>query len=215
MYKDSTIVWELTRHRCGLGSIFRPTQCKRNLKIVLNFVISSPPCYRFLFFFFLSSLVLYTGYLNKPSNFKFEWEHWTTSHPMEVLMLKSKLFFILILFCSTEGGEVQKKVSQYRPSAGRRDEADPHLMVQSKHPKVYFHQNRTFFRSWTQLDNDKYFMKGSTTLKLADHKKSRRWDCTCMVCQHKQESCFRVSLTASEIMQTCMVLGLMTPWSCN
>lgn len=214
MYKDSTIVWELTRHRCGLGSIFRPTQCKRNLKIVLNFVISSPPCYRFLFFF-LSSLVLYTGYLNKPSNFKFEWEHWTTGHPMEVLMLKSKLFFILILFCSTEGGEVQKKVSQYRPSAGRRDEADPHLMVQSKHPKVYFHQNRTFFRSWTQLDNDKYFIKGSTTLKLADHKKSKRWDCTCIVCQHKQESCFRVSLTASEIMQTCMVLGLMTPWSCN
>ena len=73
MYKDSTIVRELTRHRCGLGSIFRPTQRKRNLKIVLNFVISSPPCYRFLFFF-LSSLVLYTGYLNKPSNFKFEWE---------------------------------------------------------------------------------------------------------------------------------------------
>ena len=73
MYKDSTIVRELTRHRCGLGSIFRPTQRKRNLKIVLNLVISSPPCYRFLFFF-LSSLVLYTGYLNKPSNFKFEWE---------------------------------------------------------------------------------------------------------------------------------------------
>ena len=138
MYKDSTIVRELTRHRCGLGSIFRPTQCKRNLKIVLNFVISSPPCYRFLFFF-LSSLVLYTGYLNKPSNFKFEWETVDNELPMEVLMLKSKLFFILILFCSTEGGEVQKKVSQYRPSAGRRDEADPHLMVQSKHPKVYFH----------------------------------------------------------------------------
>ena len=69
---------------------------------------------------------------------------------MEVLMLKSKLFFILILFCSTEGGEVQKKVSQYRPSAGRRDEADPHLMVQSKHPKVYFHKNRTLF---SELDN--------------------------------------------------------------
>lgn len=50
MYKDSTIVWELTCHCCGLGSIIRPTQCKRNLKIVLNFVISSPPCYRFLFF---------------------------------------------------------------------------------------------------------------------------------------------------------------------
>ena len=96
-----------------------------------NFVISSLP--------FSGSLVLYTGYLNKPSNFKFEWETLDNEIPMEVLMLKSKLFFILILFCSTEGGEVQKKVSQYRPSAGRRDEADPHLMVQSKHPKVYFH----------------------------------------------------------------------------
>lgn len=73
MYKDSTIVRELARHRCGLGSIFRPTQCKRNFEDCDNFVISSPPCYRFLFFF-LSSLVLYTGYLNKPSNFKFEWE---------------------------------------------------------------------------------------------------------------------------------------------
>ena len=98
------------------------------------------PATGFLFFFFFSgSLVLYTGYLNKPSNFKFEWETLDNELPMEVLMLKSKLFFILILFCSTEGGEVQKKVSQYRPSAGRRDEADPHLMVQSKHPKVYFH----------------------------------------------------------------------------
>ena len=83
MYKDSTIVWELTCHRCGLGSIIRPTQCKRNLKIVLNFVISSPPCYRFLFFFFLSSLVLYTGYLNKPSNFKFEWETLDNEPPHE------------------------------------------------------------------------------------------------------------------------------------
>lgn len=34
-----------------------------------------------------------------------------------------------------EGGEIQKKVAQYRPSAGPKKEADPHLMAQSKHPK--------------------------------------------------------------------------------
>ena len=41
MYKDSTIVRELARHRCGLGSIFRPTQCKRNFEDCVKL------CYQF------------------------------------------------------------------------------------------------------------------------------------------------------------------------